>query len=234
VHGRAFLHEVAGLALALNRSSRGDWSASGEGWRVHSAAHCEFESTDAGRPVLIDWARVHAANGRKLSEGRVVILSPWSRNTQRLWQLVKIHQSLREALSAAVERLPAGALAEAFFDAAAHLHRARLLLNDQDLSVPCSLWTVSAELDRPPVYLGLMPDPGAGAREEPDGEGLIEREFTPLLRSVVREREDGASVIEQILSRSGPHAKGERAWVRRLVAENVNAWISGSSAAARH
>lgn len=56
--------------------------------------------------------------------------------------------------------------------------------------MPCSLWTVSAEINLPPVYLGLMPDPSEERAEEPEGVALIEREFGPFLQWTQQSRKD--------------------------------------------
>ena len=219
VHGRAFLHEVASLRLALRHSSRGDWSASGEGWRVHSGAASGFESTDAGRPALIDWARIHANNSPLLSAGRAVILSPWHDGTHRLWQLVRIHRSMREELALAVENLPAGPLAEMILASAEHLGRARAAVGDSDLGIKCSLWNVSAELNQRPVYLGLMPEPHQQGARESEGEDLIEREFGPFLRTTLMSREDRDSILRELERRHVTTAGGEQYFLARIAAQ---------------
>lgn len=218
VHGRAFLHEVAHLRLALRQTSRGDWSASGEGWRVHSSVSCGFESTDAGRPALIDWARVHATNNQMLSSGRAVILSPWLDGTHRLWQLVRIHRSLREALASAVENLPAGPLAEMILTSAEHLGRARVAIGTQ-LGIKCTLWTVSAELNQRPVYLGLMPEPHSQGAPESEGADLMEREFGPFLRNTLGVREDRDSILRELERRHVSTAGGEQNFLARIAAQ---------------
>lgn len=219
VHGRAFLHEVAGLRLTLRHSSRGDWSASGEGWRVHSGAASGFDTTDAGRPALIDWARVHAINHQLLSTGRAVILSPWQDGTHRLWQLVRIHRSLREALASAVENLPAGPLAEMILASAEHLGRARTALGDSDLGIKCSLWNVSAELNQRPLYLGLMPEPHYQGAPESVGEDLMEREFGPFLRTTLQVREDRVSILRELERRHVATLSGEQNFLARIAAQ---------------
>ena len=219
VHGRAFLHEVAALRLALRHSSRGDWSASGEGWRVHSGAASGFESTDAGRPALIDWARIHANNSPLLSAGRAVILSPWHDGTHRLWQLVRIHRSIREELASAVENLPAGPLADMILASAEHLGRARAAVGDSDLRIKCSLWNVSAELNQRPVYLGLMPEPHQQGAPESVGEDLIEREFGPFLRTTLMSREDRDSILRELERRHVTTAGGEQYFLARIAAQ---------------
>jgi hypothetical protein len=162
---------------------------------------------------------VHAANGHRLSDGRVVILSPWQDDHQRLWQLVKIHPSLRENLSTALEQLPAGELADNIVDAALHLDKARQLLGDAELRVPCRLWTISPETARPPVYLGLMPLPHLELAPDLQGESLVAREFRPFLRSLFELREDAATILNHLVGRARMDATGPCSWLGRLACE---------------
>jgi hypothetical protein len=196
---------------------------------VHSAAPLEFSSTDEARPALIDWARVHAVNERQLSPGRAVILSPWADRTHRLWQLVRLQPSLRERLDEGFEVLPASALAGMLLQAASHLVRAHKSLREAGLAVRCSLWSVSAQLDHPPVYLGLLPPQTLGepmdCADTPDQ--VVEREFLPWMQACLDRRPDRDHVARDLCARARGSIESERMILMRA----ASAWTRASDIA---
>jgi hypothetical protein len=198
VDGRMLLQEVAQLDQTPVRTRRGDWWASGEGWRFHSAAGSLFGNADVGRNKLIEWARLHAANLQRLSQGRTVILADAGAGRFRLWQLVRVTHALRERLLSCVAEADAERLAHELQRAAYHLLRAQRMFKSSEVSLPCTLWTVSGDLDRPPLFVGLMPKPGAPPVEELTGPELLAREFHPLLRSLEGERSDYPRIVEAL------------------------------------
>jgi signal recognition particle receptor subunit beta len=198
VDGRMLLQEVAQLEQTPVRTRRGDWWASGEGWRFHSAAGSLFGDADMGRNKLIEWARLHAANVQRLSPGRTVILADAGAGRFRLWQLVRVTHALRERLLNCVTDADAPRLAHELQRAAYHLLRAQRTFYGNEVCLPCTLWTVSGDLDRQPQFVGLMPKPGAQPVDELTGPELLVREFRPLLRSLESERSDYARIVEAL------------------------------------
>ncbi|MCB9594772.1 MAG: GTPase domain-containing protein [Sandaracinaceae bacterium] len=195
VDGRTLLAEVSRLDLVPTRTSRGDWWASGSGWRFHSSAEALYPDADGGRRALIDWARMHAVHSRVLSSGRTVILAGAGSGRFRLWQLVRVMSSLRELLMAALEHAEPEQLVLHVRGAAEQLLRAHDAILRSELGIPCTLWTVSADFGAQPHYVGLMPftaDPGAADQKEIPA--LLEREFTPILRGMSRDRSDYARI----------------------------------------
>src|SRR5262249_2925022 len=126
VDGRTLLHEVSRLGLSPVRTTRGDWWASGSGWRFHSAATAVHEDPYEARRRLVDWARMHATNSDMLSTRRALILVDVGSRGQRMWQLVHVEPALRERL-AAVSSTPE-VLASELRGIAAHLLLARKVL----------------------------------------------------------------------------------------------------------
>lgn len=194
VDGRVILHGVSQLNLTPVRTPRGDWWASADGYRFHSAAPAIFADADLGRQALIEWARLHATNLRRLSPGRTVILAKAGGGRYRLWQLVRVQRALRDRLAAAGSLIHADDVAVELYNAAAHLLEARAALHTQDLPLPCTLWTISADFPAQPRFVGLMPAQGGARGDEPVGDDLLAREFVPLLRALERERSDYAQV----------------------------------------
>jgi hypothetical protein len=198
VDGRMLLHEVARLERTPTRTPSGDWWASGEGWRFHSAASALFLSADRGRQELIEWARLHAANLHRLSPGRTVILADAGHGRFRLWQLVRVSHALRERLLGVFEEAPTSELARELEEAAHHLLRARSAFNGGDVCLPCTLWTVSGDLQRYPKFVGLMPKAAPACAEETTESKLLEREFRPLLRQLRSERDDYRKLVSAL------------------------------------
>jgi hypothetical protein len=180
------------------RTARGDWWASGRGCLFHSAKAAIFASADRGRQALIEWARMHATNLRSLSPGRTVILASAGQGRFRLWQLIRSEQALRERVASALQQGDPAQLASELLEAVAHLEKARALLHTKDLRLPCTLWTVSGETREQPRFVGLMPEVGFEAPEEPIGAALIERELFPLLKALFRTREDGPRIADAL------------------------------------
>jgi hypothetical protein len=91
VDGRLVLQEVAQARVQLSCSSQGDWSGAANGrWLVHSAASEVFEALEEGRTVLVQSARIHAANAREKSLDRCVVLAGDGRGRYRVWQITRI------------------------------------------------------------------------------------------------------------------------------------------------
>ncbi|HKP58519.1 MAG TPA: GTPase domain-containing protein [Polyangiales bacterium] len=201
VDGRVLLHEVAQLGIAPIRTARGDWWASAEGCLFHSTAGAIYPNADRGREALIDWARLHATQQRKLSNGRAVILAPAGEGRHRLWQLVHAEQALRERLAVALSHADPEHVARELLECASHLLQARASLHTTELGLPCTLWTVSGDVATRPRFVGLMPEVGLRSSDEPVGVELIAREFTPLLHSLREQSQHYAHVVEALARR---------------------------------
>jgi hypothetical protein len=91
VDGRTVLQEVAQAGVRLSRTRHGDWTGSANGrWQIYSAAAEVFEDIDAGRMVLMQSARVHAANARGKSVDHCVVLANDGHGRYRLWQITRL------------------------------------------------------------------------------------------------------------------------------------------------
>jgi len=91
VGGRVVLHELAQARVQLSRSAQGDWLGAANGrWHIHSAASEVYEALEEGRMVLVQSARIHAANAREKSADRCVVLAGDGRGRYRLWQITRM------------------------------------------------------------------------------------------------------------------------------------------------
>ena len=199
VDGRALLHEVEKLGLSPERTPNGDLRATGGGWRFHSGLDDLFRDADTGRRALIEAARVHASNVRRLSVGRALILAEAGRGRYRLWQLIRVHAPLREELVSHARATPKET-ATSLIDAAERLLRARRSLHDARLPLAVTLWTVGSERSQ---FVSLVTGRTL-VDEELDGYPLIRREFVPLFAHLKRERVDYNAVLRAVVeSKSG-------------------------------
>jgi hypothetical protein len=91
VDGRMVLQELARARVQLTRSAQGDWSGAANGrWQVNSAAAEVYEALEEGRTVLVQSARIHAANVREKLVNRCVVLAGDGQGRYRLWQITRI------------------------------------------------------------------------------------------------------------------------------------------------
>ncbi len=210
VDGRALLHEVARLALVPERTTRGDWSASGGGWRFHSRARAIYDDVNAGRAALIAWARLHAASSRVLSPGRALILADAGRDQVRLWQLVRVEPPLRETLADASTRAP-GAVVLSLMFATMQLVRARQSLTAVRARLPCTLWTVGTDPMRQPIFVGVMPDEAEGPDPDLDVDmlALVRRELGPVLVRLAHDREDYDEIVSGLAVTTDRSSEGD-------------------------
>lgn len=94
VDGRAVLHEIAKARIQLSCSEQGNWSGVSEGqWQIYSAASEVFDDVNAGRMVLVEAARNHAAADRGRSNDACVALASDGSGRYRLWHITRLAES---------------------------------------------------------------------------------------------------------------------------------------------
>src|SRR6185503_1014645 len=143
VEGRAFLCELAQIALAPRRLPSGDWVAGlGSGWRVVSGRDAMFGSLDQGRTALIQWARLHAGATGTLSSRRCIVLADDGDRAWRMWQIVRAESSLRDAAELALREPTSEALLARLCKVAQLLVEADEKLARMPLALPCNLDTI--------------------------------------------------------------------------------------------
>jgi hypothetical protein len=198
VDGRALLHEVAALDIRPTRSGRADWCGSGSGFRFHSSGSAVYADLQSARDELIEWARLHAANTAHLSSGRAVILAEAGGGRRRLWQIVRAEATLRERLATAIPLLEPAQLAAELLSVACQLTSARDFFSSTTVTLPCTLWTIGANVSNRPTFVGLMPTRTHQAPSEPSGRELLRRELSPQLRELRRSRVDYSEVALRV------------------------------------
>lgn len=220
VDGRALLHEASHLSIQPARTPRGDWWASGSGWRFHSSAAALFDDGTRARDALLAWARLHAANAGRVSLGRAVILADAGQGRFRLWQLVRVEVSLREQLVSAFAADDAQQVAAGILDVASRLLLAHSWFSQSSTFLPCTLWTVAATRSPRPSFVGLMPAQIEPAPSENASDLLLEREIGPQLRELRRARVDFTEIcaaVSTLLARAGQEPAAQQ--LGRVVAK---------------
>jgi signal recognition particle receptor subunit beta len=191
VEGRSILMEVSQIELMPRRHANGDWSAGlGSGWRLVSARDALFESLDAGRNALVQWARLHAACMAVVSPHRCIVLASTGDGRWRLWQIVRAEESLRDF----VERASSEEKPELVLDGLCQTAQLLLEVNERlagtPCDLPCSLDTIGA-CDASGMYIGLMPETAIETtKPRLSPTTLLTNELGPMLSLDLAERRD--------------------------------------------
>ncbi|HYR28837.1 MAG TPA: hypothetical protein VEU30_10250, partial [Thermoanaerobaculia bacterium] len=156
VEGRVLLLDACSTSFVPARNTLGDWVGDSGTWRFHSPRQAVYADPELGRRALIEWARLHAAGQRWLSAPRIVVLAS-SGGMWRLWQIVKVVESLRDRVAQGEDRSPRGVLRR-LLDAG----RVLLAAAESLPLAPCRL-PITADLIRnvngAPQFIGYLPDP---------------------------------------------------------------------------
>lgn len=98
VDGRLVLHELAQAPVSLARSGQGDWAGTANHkWRLFSAANAVYSDAEAGRTVLVQAARILAAQEHGSPPAQCVALAADGHGRLRLWLIERV-QSLQGAV----------------------------------------------------------------------------------------------------------------------------------------
>jgi signal recognition particle receptor subunit beta len=158
VDGRTILHEMAQTTVTLSRAKDGDWrGVSGNRWSLHSAKAAVFAEADAGRAELVNWARLHVANGKLVSRHRCLVLANDGQGRFRLWQLVRREASLRARIEAALKK-DATVIADVLFASARTFLTMAGRLATLTCELPLTLDTMAVSASGP-IYVGHLPSP---------------------------------------------------------------------------
>lgn len=216
VEGRVLLADACATPFVPRQTAHGDWIGQSGRWRFHSPRQADYADPELGRRALIEWARVHASGQQRwLSTPRVVVLAPSGSGTWRLWQLVRVEESLRDQLLRAGTDASASGLLRRMLDTGRSLHVAMESLVLAPYRLPITVDTVGAP-NGMPVYIGLLPDPFLARTSHPISAEhrptLLRRELSalasaelrrhagttfPPLRAIARET-DAPAVVEAV------------------------------------
>jgi hypothetical protein len=207
VEGRLILHEASASPMSIHRLRHGGWAAGlGNGWRVYSGGSAAYGDLDAGREMLVRWARLHAACGGVLSYSRCIVMAATGQGGWRLWQIVRAERSLRDHLDD-LERCTTEEAAQRIVEAVTLLGDLSARLQDAPCQVPCSLDTVGKG-ERGAVYVGLMPTAQPSGGDVLPAETLVGSELESIFNSALYDRR--AAVLAAIgrVRRKGPSTYG--------------------------
>ncbi|MBB6093324.1 signal recognition particle receptor subunit beta [Povalibacter uvarum] len=192
VDGRMMLHEVSAEPPRIQRADNGDWAGvTPRQWRFHSHESGTFDSLEAGRTALVNWARTHTACNGTLSTDRCITLAR-DNDRFRLWQIVKLRRTLREQINEAMEK-DGETLASTLVTAT----RSFLAMAESLSSAPCELplsLDCIATTDSTGSYVGIVPEPDrmGGPRQWKAGDAAdaLIAQLDPIRRDLQRRRSD--------------------------------------------
>jgi signal recognition particle receptor subunit beta len=189
VDGRVMLHDACATPFTPRKLPHGDWIGEVPGWRFHSPAQACYANAETGRRGLVEWARLHAGGQRWLSAPRVIVLARDRGETWRLWQIVKIEESLRDSVVGQLHDSSPEGLLRRLLDAGRVLLAATESLAMVPCRLPLRIDTIGA-LRGTPVYVGFLPDPfllrPAQPFEAEQRLALLRRELGTLASSELR------------------------------------------------
>jgi signal recognition particle receptor subunit beta len=176
IDGRILLHEAAAeLRAPARQDGAGDWWVGAAArWLVQSPAIAVYGDLDEARGALIAWARRHAAAGDALSRRRCLALAATGDGRWRLWQLVGREPTLRDLYEAA------GPAADVT-DAMRRLATVTRVLSAAPAALPATVDTIGVTDSGGPLYVGLVPPPGAERAAAPLP-GRLARDLASLVR----------------------------------------------------
>lgn len=104
VGGRIILSEATSCLPQPFGVSNGDWTVTPvECWNFYSYKEDVFNDLSVARKALINWAQQHIALLPVLSPLRCLVLAETGHGTWRLWQIVRVEESLLSMSSEALE-----------------------------------------------------------------------------------------------------------------------------------
>ena len=157
VEGRAILSQVSALELLPHQFGNGDWVVGlGSGWRVVSQRDACFRTLDEGRAALIQWARLHAASAPVISARRCIVLSEAGDGSWRLWQIVRVEESLRDEMTRAIDEATPELALNRLLRGSKQLLDAVARVAKSPCNLTCTLDTIGIS-GGVAVYIGLMP-----------------------------------------------------------------------------
>lgn len=158
VEGRVLLLDACAEPFVPRQVTHGDWIGESGAWRFHSPQQACYADAEIGRRALIEWARVHASGQRWFSAPRVVALAANGDGMWRLWQIVKMEESLRDQVVRGIEDGSPQGLLRRLLDAGRLLLAATESLPLAPCRLPITVDTIGGP-DGNPLYIGFLPDP---------------------------------------------------------------------------
>lgn len=145
VGGRIILSEATSNTPQPCGLNNGDWTATPvEDWTFHSYKEDVFDDLSVARKALINWAQQHITLLSVLSPLRCLVLAETGHGTWRLWQIIRLEDSLLSMSREALEGSDLQQIASQQFETLRY-------------ELPCSLDTLSLMDDGSIRYNGLVP-----------------------------------------------------------------------------
>lgn len=204
IQGRITVKEMTATTPVLRRMENGDWAVQAESdWLVHSYQEDGFLQLTEARQHLIRWAHVHIANNVILSPGRCLVLAKHEVEGWRLWQIVRKHLTLADALQRALAETAAEVIAVKLRQCLNTLALAAATFPDAINYLPFRLATISCPetlacfTDILPALRATNPSRQSSALDLVSA--ILEDELYPLLESALAENRALATQVAGLL-----------------------------------
>lgn len=194
VEGRVLLLDACATSFVPRPLPNGDWVGETPGWRFHSPRQAAYADAELGRRALIEWARMHASGQRWFSAPRALVLAASGDGMWRLWQIVRMEESVRDQLVRGIADGSPFALLRRLLDAGRHLLAATEAFPLAPCRLPITVDTVGAP-NGVPLYIGFLPDPFLSRASRPisaeDRPIVLRRELSTLASTELRGYDGG-------------------------------------------
>jgi signal recognition particle receptor subunit beta len=203
IDGRGILHAASAPGAVPRRAADGSWWLRQGVWYFHSGPRHEFARLDDAKEELLRWAQRHSGAFERLSPQRCIALAETGWGAWRLWQVVRVEESLRQQLKAALETSSPEGVADLLSAGIARLLEARAAFAAPP-PLPCRLDLIGriGEAKERLAYIGLLPPVGWTPRADEAAiteRALVEREMRPLVAAIPESSPALAEVLAAIL-----------------------------------
>lgn len=208
IQGRMTVTEMTVTAPVLRLMENGDWSVQPDSdWMVYSYREDGFLQLTEARQHLIRWAHVHIANNAILSPGRCLVLTKHEVEGWRLWQIVRKHVTLADAIRLSLAETSAEVIATKLRHCLNTLALAAQTFPDATGYLPFRLSTISCD-EMLACFTDILPSLTATTPSRQFSafdlvSEVLENEIYPMLESAFAEHPSLATEIaDRLQSRS--------------------------------
>jgi signal recognition particle receptor subunit beta len=213
VEGRLILSGATTGLANLRQLDNGDWTVCPvEEWRFYSYDKDVFEELSSARQTLIGWAHRHIAIMPVLTPLRCLVLAETGHGNWRLWQVIKVENSLLSLSREALDRDDLQLVADGIWGTSYMYLTAVQQFRSLRYGLPCSLDTISFS-DVGIRYNGLIPSPSRSGfdadadevkeADEGDSEVSFRAQMRSIISSSLSSRLKGLEMVIENISRRG-------------------------------
>jgi signal recognition particle receptor subunit beta len=204
IQGRVTVKEMTATGPVLRRLENGDWAIQPESdWLVYSYQEDGFLQLTDARQHLIRWAHIHIANNVMVSPGRCLVLTQHEDEGWRLWQIVRKHPTLADAINQALAEPDVERMAVKLRQCLNTLALAAQTFPDATSHLPLRLSTISCD-EMLACYADILPRLTTATPPQQSSAfdlvlEVLESEIYPLLDSILADKPSLAAELARHL-----------------------------------